>query len=64
MPKVTVQDLFAEIGRLTMEKKALEAELATYRLLAEAFEDRKEDDDVQSEVPSPVSGPDNDTGLV
>lgn len=51
---VTVQDLFAKIGQLTMENEALKALISDMR---------KEDDNVQTEVPSTVPGPDNDARL-
>lgn len=56
MPNLTIQDLFAEIGRLYMEKQTLESEMAA---IIETL-NRKEVEDVPSTIPSPVSGPDND----
>ena len=58
MPKVTVTDLFAKIGQLTVENEALRSE--NEMLLNEL---RKEVDNVPSEVPSTVPGPNDDAGL-
>jgi hypothetical protein len=68
MPKVTVQDLFARIGQLTMENEALRQENETLinamaGIMGEPAPDTG-DEDVPSEVPSAVSGPDDNSGLV
>lgn len=63
MPKVTIADLFAKIGQLTMENEALRAENERINAfmagMASLNADPTEEDDVPSEVPSAVSGPDD-----
>lgn len=66
MPKVTVSDLFAKIGQLTMENEALRAENeAITRMMGNVMGEPAPEGDtnVPSEVPSTVPGPDNDEGL-
>lgn len=60
MPNVTINDLFAEIGRLYMEKQALEREMSS---LIETL-NRNEVEDVSSTIPSAVSGPDDNADKV
>lgn len=62
MMSVTINDLFAEIGRLTMEKKVLEAENRELKAVLSATV-RKEEGDVPSTIPSTVPGPDDDSRL-
>ena len=68
MPKVTITDLFAKIGQLTVENEALRAEndqliAAMTGVMGEPAPSTG-DEDVPSEVPSAVSGPDDNAGLV
>lgn len=67
MPKVTISDLFAKIGQLTMENEALRAENAALVGLQQGMANLMtdpEEEDVPSEVPSTVPGPDDNAGLV
>lgn len=68
MPKVTITDLFAKIGQLTVENEALRADNDRMaEMLAVAMGEPAPstgDEDVPSEVPSAVSGPDDNAGLV
>ncbi len=66
MPKVTITELFAKIGQLTIENEALRAENERFTEMFAAMAGAAPagDEDVPSEVPSTVSGPDDNSGLV
>lgn len=66
MPRVTIPDLFAKIGQLTMENEALRSEneaLARAIASIQGEPTPEGDSDVPSEVPPTVAGPDNDSRL-